>query len=94
MAERESLDLTTKQRNSILDRDDHQPQMRHYDEERGWHKGGLCGTDNCGHLHVHHIVAIRTAEGLGWSRDETNRPENLITLAQCEHNGVCPSKRI
>jgi hypothetical protein len=80
--------LTRKQRAAILDRDNHQSQMRHYSEEKGWHTGGYCedGGVGCTHLEVHHT----TPQGVGGE----DTPENLITLYKCEHTGVCPDAKI
>lgn len=80
--------LTKKQREAILERDNHTSQMRHYSEEEGWHTGGYCedGGEGCSHLAVHHIKPQR--EG------GSDEPENLITLFECEHVGRCPSGKI
>lgn len=78
--------LTARQRRLIIERDNGKPAMRHYDEDRGWHTGGYCGSDECDHLQVHHIDTQRNGGG--------NTSDNLITLAQCEHTGVCPTRQI
>lgn len=78
--------LTARQRRLIIERDDGKPAMRHYDEARGWHTGGYCGEETCDHLQVHHIDTQRNGGG--------NTSDNLITLAQCEHTGVCPARKI
>lgn len=80
--------LTKRQREAILERDEHTSQMRHYSEEKGWHTGGYCidGGENCTDLHIHHIVPQR--EG------GSDEPENLITLFACEHVGVCKQQKI
>lgn len=80
--------LTAKQRKAILERDDNTSQMRHYSEEKGWHKGGYCEDEGegCTDLHVHHIKPQRSG-----GNDE---PENLITLFACEHVGVCKQEKI
>lgn len=78
--------ITQKQRLKILLRDGGKSQMRHYTEEKGWHNGGYCEDEICEHLQVHHIETQRNGGG--------DYPENLITLSQCEHNGVCPSRKI
>lgn len=64
--------------------------MRHYSEERGFHQEGYCGEEskNCPHLHCHHIKPHRTNNGA------SENPRNLITLSSCEHNGICPSRKI
>lgn len=81
------LALTQKQRQAILERDNHQSQMRHYSEEEGWHTGGYCDEpQSCEHLQVHHIVPQ--------SEGGSDEPNNLITLSECEHNGRCPSGKI
>ena len=89
--------LTPKQRRAILERDNHTPQLRHYSEEKGWHKGGLCSDGEqgkCDHLHVHHIKPQGVMKDANASRDDINDPYNLITTGACEHTGVCPSKKI
>lgn len=80
--------LSKKQRQSILDRDNHQSQVRTYNEERGWHTLNHCADPEnpCTSLHVHHIVPQR------WGgKDE---PNNLITVPECVHVGRCKSGRI
>lgn len=77
--------LTAKERLKIIERDNGEPQMRHYDENRGWWTGGYCEL-LCQFLQVHHIDTQRNGGG--------NTPDNLITLAQCEHTGVCPARQI
>ena len=82
--------LTKAQRTSILNRDDHTPQERGYNENRGWHKAhDPCPYDRkpCDSMDVHHIVPRST-------RDATNEPTNLITVASCFHTGRCRSGRI
>lgn len=80
--------IPKKLRKKILERDNHTSQMRHYDEEKGWHTGGYCddGGEGCENLHVHHITPQRMG-----GKDE---PDNLITVFSCEHNGVCPDEKI
>lgn len=73
--------LTESQRNSILDRDGNFPQMRHYSEDLGWHKQKPCYVPGVCKLQVHHIETRRNG-GM-------NAPENLITLAICDHIGKC-----
>jgi hypothetical protein len=72
------LALTSKQRREIIERDDGQSQMRHYSEEQGWHTLPPCEPDGC-KLQVHHIQLQRDGG--------QDVPDNLITLAQCEHTG-------
>jgi len=90
-----STSLTRGQRAAILDRDGHMSQMQHYNEEQGFFKGGLC-TDgqkgNCDNLHVHHLTPKRLLQHA--PRDVINDPTNLITLAQCDHVGVCRDRKI
>lgn len=81
--------LNKKQREAILDRDDHTSQLRTYSEEEGWHNAeGYCEDEGatCQWLHVHHIEPQRT----GGSDDSTN----VITLFACQHIGYCPGGRI
>lgn len=80
--------ITRKQRLSILERDNHTSQMRHYSEERGWYKNSNCPYDGkkCNSLHVHHIKPVRTGG--------KDTPENLITVFSCEHVARCPEGRI
>lgn len=82
-------DLTKKQREWVLRRDDYHSQMRHYSEEKGWYKNENCPYDNypCDQLEVHHIKPMRMFGPRG------NSPENLITLHGCEHQGVCKDER-
>jgi len=88
--------LTKRQRLAILDRDDHQSQLLHYSEERGWYKGGYCenGGVGCTHLHVHHVIPAGIGKKLGWDREQRDHPRNVITLYQCEHVGICPSRKM
>lgn len=77
--------LNSKQRENILRRDEYSPQMRHYDEDRGFHKKDCndCdhqARDGSRHLQVHHIDP--RSEG-GSSTD----PENLISLCPGDHIG-------
>ena len=86
--------ITRKFRLHILERDEHVSQLRHYSEERGWHKGGYCrlGEEGkCPHLHIHHIYPQRQAVYEGWSEKQIHDPENLLTVASCVHVGKCPS---
>ena len=81
--------VSKKTRQEIIDRDEGKSQMRHYDEERGWHTDVDHCEDNgegCTNLHVHHIKPQRT----GGSDDETN----LITLYECQHTGRCRDEKI
>lgn len=81
------LALTKRQREAILERDDNQGQMRHYNERDGWHTGGYCDDpSSCTHLNVHHISTQRN----GGNDD----PKNLITIYECEHNGRCPEGKV
>lgn len=79
----------SKTRKDILDRDNNESQMRHYDEERGWHTDvDHCedGGQGCTHTQVHHIQPRRAGGG-----DDS---DNLITLYECQHTGRCPSEKI
>jgi hypothetical protein len=81
--------LTKRQRDRIVERDEHQSQMRTYTEKDGWtNKVHHCPFDGqgCKHLQVHHIVPRRCGG--------TNEPDNLITLCSCQHIGKCPDRRI
>lgn len=85
--------FTDRQRRAILERDNYQGQMRHYDEVQGWHTGGYCPEwQSCDSVHVHHITPQRVANINGWSREDINDPDNLITLYSCEHTGQCPRR--
>lgn len=83
------LALTQKQRLAILERDNHQSQIRHYSEEKGWHTEPKC--EDCRgvcRLEVHHIIPQLWAIAklhLNW--DEIDTPENVITTNSCEHVG-------
>lgn len=77
------MSLTERQRKAIIERDEGTSQMRHYSEQKGFHRMKAedcvdCDGKGCG-LQVHHIQPQRT-EG-------ADEPENLITVYQCEHNG-------
>lgn len=78
--------LTSRQRNAILERDDYQSQMRHYNESQGWFNKDPAECErnildiDCP-LQVHHIDPQRNGGG--------DVPENLISLLECEHNGKC-----
>lgn len=86
-----SSGFTDRQRQAILERDEYQGQMRHYNEDRGWFTGGYCDVPlSCQSLHVHHIVPQRILSAQGYTREEINDPTNLITLYSCEHTGQCP----
>lgn len=85
--------ITEKQRHLILDRDDHTSQLLHYNEEKGWHRGGYCG-EGCDSLHVHHIEPVRIGRLRGKTREEIDDPRNLITTFKCEHVGICDKRRI
>jgi hypothetical protein len=86
-----STGFTDRQRQAILERDNFQGQMRHYSEDRGWFTGGYCDVPlSCQSLHVHHITPQRILSSQGFSREQINSPENLITLYSCEHTGQCP----
>lgn len=75
--------LTKRQRDSILERDNHHSQMRHHDESGGMapmneKRCKACNGQGC-KLQVHHIETQRIGG--------EDVPENLITLYECEHNG-------
>ncbi len=74
--------LTDKQRQAILQRDNHTSQMRHYSEEKGFTTGcqNNCPVEEIKRkLHVHHV----NPHGNGGSNDATN----LLTIYECEHVG-------
>lgn len=85
-----SFALTDKQRKWILARDGGEPQMRGYDEARGWHNAreDYCEIPDqpCPHPEVNHVK--NQADG------GTDDATNLITLGKCQHVGVCPSGHI
>ena len=83
-----NMALSKRQRDAILNRDDHQSQLRTYSEEKGWHNGTHCiNPENpCTSLHVHHIIPQRMG-----GKDS---PENLITVPECIHVGRCRDNRI
>ena len=87
--------LTEKQRGLILTRDGFKSQLLHYNEEKGWHREGYCGiSEGCPHLHVHHIQPTRVLRAEGKGRHQIDVPSNLLTLHQCEHTGICPSRKL
>lgn len=74
--------LTPKQRQAIIERDNHTSQMRHYSEEKGWHTEcpNNCPVEKIKRkLNVHHV----NPNGNGGSNDATN----LLTIYECEHTG-------
>ena len=81
--------ISSKLRQEILERDSHTSGMRHYSEARGWYFNDSCPFDHkpCDQLQVHHIQPRRSGGAI-------EDPDNLITLFQCEHVGVCNSRRI
>lgn len=94
MAER----YTKKQREWVLNRDGHESQQRGYDESRGFHndREDYCQTpeEPCPHLDINHIVPFTQAIEGGYTEDQANAPDLLITLAACMHRGICPSGKI
>lgn len=81
--------ISSKQRQWVLDRDNHHSQLRTYSEETGWTTEiAHCKTkgEDCPNLEVHHIEISRKG-------GETN-PSNLITLSKCQHVGICPVRKI
>jgi len=83
--------LTKRQREAILDRDDHTSQMRTYSEEKGWHLASYCDNpEDCNDLQVHHIKPRRKCK----TQEEADNPRNLITLFSCLHTGICKKRRI
>lgn len=69
--------LTAKQRKAILRRDNHQSQLRYYDEERGWHNDiDHCEDEgkDCPHLQAHHVKPQRSGGD--------DSPNNTITLGE------------
>lgn len=86
--EKPNTDFTRKQRDWIIRRDDGHSQMRHYSEEHGWYTNEVCPYDGkpCTNLEVNHIIPRRVGGEA--------KPENGITLYECEHNGTCKEGRI
>lgn len=84
------MSFTKRQREWILRRDDYEPQLRGYSEERGFYNAreDYCKDPEnpCTHLEVNHIV--NQADG------GTDDPFNGITVGKCQHVGYCPSGRI
>jgi len=81
--------ITKKQRQYILDRDDHHTQMRTYSEEKGWTtEVAHCATlgEGCETLHVHHLIPSRAGGD--------TLPDNLLTIAECQHTGRCQAGKI
>lgn len=81
------LAYSQKQRDWILERDNHTSQLRSYNEEDGWNNKGYCHEGGgCNHLHVHHIQPQRTGG--------EDSAQNGITLFECQHTGKCPSGKV
>lgn len=80
--------FTERERNAILERDNHTSQLRHYSESTGFapHNGCIYDGNPCPYLQVHHIDTQRNGGG--------DTPDNAITLYECEHNGRCQGNRI
>lgn len=80
--------FTERERNAILERDDHTSQLRNYSERSGFkaHDGCIFDGRPCKNLQVHHIDTQRNGGG--------DTPDNGITLYECQHNGRCPENRI
>lgn len=82
--------LKAWQKKKILERDNYESQLQHYDEKTGFTKG----CKDCPYkdkskrkLNVHHI----NPNGNGGSNDATN----LITVYECEHTGkMCDGKLV
>lgn len=84
MEQRRGVELTKKQRNWVIERDDNRCNFPlHWTDD---------SYDRCGRrrlfneVHVHHIVPYSWASRrLGWEAEEINNPYNLITLCKDHH---------
>jgi HNH endonuclease len=81
--QRRGVELTTKQRAWVRDRDDNRCNF-----PTSWteHSYDRCGRRHFVELHVHHITPYTwAARRLGWEPEQINSPYNLITLCKNHH---------
>ena len=72
--------LTSRERLSILERDDFKCQFPMYSERRGWHICGYGSKSNSTNLHCHHLETQRNGGN--------NDPRNLLILCKMHHTHV------